>query len=228
MQARPGALFPPPMKLFQFPRWTDRLRPLLGLALVLTPVYLTVLFAYGASAENLNVGYEPEQPVPFSHALHAGELGLDCLYCHNTVEVADHAAIPPASTCMNCHERIRPESPKLAPVRAAAEGGLPVEWIKVHDLPEYVYFSHAPHVAAGVSCVECHGRVDWMERVRTVEPLSMSWCLDCHRAPEKHLRPRDLVTDLDWKPEGDPVELGRRLMAENGIHPRTDCSTCHR
>lgn len=216
------------MTLFQFPRWTDGFRPLLGIAAVLTPTYIVALFIYGASADTLQVGYAPEQPIPFSHALHAGKLGMDCRYCHSTVESADLAAIPPLATCMNCHKSIQTTSPLLAPLRAAWEGQEPLRWTKVHDLPEFAYFSHAPHLRAGVSCVDCHGRVDQMERVQTEKSLSMGWCLECHRNPEPFLRPREEVFNLGWTTEEDRNVLGAKLRKENGINPRTDCSTCHR
>jgi hypothetical protein len=170
----------------------------------------------------------PEQPVPYSHALHVGQLGMDCRYCHTTVETAAFAALPPTQTCMNCHLQIRAESPKLLAVRESHASGLPVRWVKVHDLPDYVYFDHSAHVARGVGCVECHGRVDRMEVVSQVEPMSMAWCLDCHRDPDRHLRPVEFVTRLDWVPPGDPAVLGRALREENNINPSTDCSTCHR
>jgi len=121
------------------------------------------------------VGYQPVQPVPYSHALHVGQLGIDCRYCHNTVEVAAQAAIPPTQTCMNCHAKIRAQSPKLLPVRESYATGMPVHWMRVHDLPDFVYFNHSAHVRRGVSCVECHGRVDKMEVVYQQEPLSMGW-----------------------------------------------------
>jgi hypothetical protein len=189
---------------------------------------LVVLIAYAFSAENLNVGYAPEQPIPFSHALHAGELEMDCRYCHSTVERGAMAAIPPTSTCMNCHKSIRTDSPALKPLFESAESGDPVEWIRVHDLPEFAYFNHSAHLSAGVSCVECHGRVDQMEVVRQEEPLSMGWCLECHREPETRLRPREFVTDLGWETDEDRFELGKMLMEKNNIHPRQDCTTCHR
>jgi hypothetical protein len=217
--------------LFVFPKWVDGLRPVLGLVfLVLGPAYTVFLVWYGLSPQTVAVGYQPEQPVPYSHALHAGELGMDCRYCHNTVETAAYAAIPPTRTCMNCHGKIRAESPKLLPVRESYSSGLPVPWIKVHDLPDYVYFDHSAHVARGVGCVECHGRVDKMEEVYQVEPLSMGWCLDCHRNPEPHLRPPEYVTAMDWAPQdGESREtLGRRLREQHDIDPSTDCSTCHR
>ena len=213
---------------FVFPKWVDDLRPLVGIVLGLAPVYIIVLVWFGLSPKTQNIGYSPEQPVPFSHAVHAGELGLDCRYCHNTVEITAHAAVPPTATCMGCHTAIKATSEKLEPVRASSESGMPVRWIRVHDLPDYVYFDHSAHLTAGVSCVECHGRVDRMERVHQVSELSMGWCLDCHRNPAPRLRPAELVTRLDWATEEDREALGARLMEENNINPRTDCSTCHR
>jgi len=214
---------------FVFPLWVDRLRPVLGVVLlVVLPAYLVLLVWYGFSPKTLAVGYAPAQPVPYSHALHAGEMGIDCRYCHNTVEVAAHAAVPPTQTCMNCHAKIRTQSEKLLLVRQSAASGMPVPWVRVHDLPDYVYFNHSAHVRRGVGCVECHGRVDKMDVVRQVAPLSMGWCLDCHRHPEPHLRPAALVTKMDWVPGEDPEALGRRLRETQRINPSTDCSTCHR
>ncbi len=216
------------MKLFVFPRWANKTRQLAGVALVVTPIYLIAFVWYGFSPKTTDVGYMPKQPVPYSHALHVGQLGLDCRYCHNTVEKAAHAAIPPTQTCMNCHQRIRTESPKLLPVRESYESGLPLQWIKVHDLPDYAYFNHSAHVTRGIGCVSCHGRVDQMVEVYQHEPLSMGWCLNCHRAPEANLRPPDQVTNMSWTAPGDPVEYGKQLAEQNNIDPPTDCSTCHR
>ena len=213
---------------FVFPKWTNLLRPVLAATLVLVPAYLVVLLAYGASPRTTNVGYRPVQPVPYSHALHAGQLGIDCRYCHNTVEVAAHAALPPTQTCMNCHARIRSTSPKLLPVRESYATGLPIPWVRVHDLPDYVYFNHSAHVRRGVGCVECHGRVDTMDVVTQVHRLSMGWCLDCHRHPEPHLRPPDMVTKMDWVAPEDPEVYGRKLRQANNINPSTQCWTCHR
>lgn len=168
------------------------------------------------------------QPVPYSHKLHAGDLGIDCRYCHSTVEVSNVAVVPAAETCMNCHARVKTDSPLLQPVRDSYASGRPVEWVRVHRLPDYVYFSHRAHLAAGVSCVSCHGRIDQMAEVKQVKPLTMAWCLECHRDPAPNIRPRELVTKLDWKPEGDPAALGRELIAKNDIHPPTNCSGCHR
>lgn len=191
-------------------------------------LYVTVTVTFGLSPKTLNVGYQPEQPVPYSHRLHVGELGLDCRYCHNTVERTAKAAIPPTQTCMNCHKMIRTKSEKLTPVFESYATGMPVPWVRVHDLPDYVFFNHSIHVDRGVPCVACHGRIDTMETVRQVKPLNMGWCLDCHRAPEKYLRPEAYVTKMDWVPEEDQLVLGRRLREENHINPSTDCITCHR
>ena len=214
--------------LFVFPKWVDDLRPVVGVLLGLVPLYIIILVWFGLSPKTQNIGYSPEQPVPFSHALHAGELGLDCRYCHNTVEYSSHAAIPPTMTCMGCHTAIKAESEKLDLIRSSSATGMPVPWIRVHDLPDYVYFNHSAHLTAGVSCVECHGRVDRMEQVHQVGELSMGWCLDCHRNPAGRLRPVELVTRLDWTTDEDREALGVRLMEQNHINPGTDCSTCHR
>jgi hypothetical protein len=216
------------MTPFVFPRWANKTRVLAGAVLGGAPVYLTFLIWYGASPRTTDVGYQPKQPVPYSHALHAGRLGIDCRYCHNTVEQAAHAAIPATATCMNCHERIWTNSDKLSPVRESAATDKPVEWLKVHDLPDYVYFNHSAHVTRGVGCVTCHGRIDEMEEVHQKEPLSMGWCLDCHRAPEQNLRPPEEVTNMTWKPPSDPIAFGKELREKNHLNPPTDCSTCHR
>jgi hypothetical protein len=196
-------------------------------------VYVLALMYYGFWPATRDVGYQPEQPVPYSHMLHAGEMGIDCRYCHNTVERTAAAAVPPTDTCMNCHELVRYGSEKLIPVLESHATGMPVQWVKVHDEPDFVYFNHGAHVTRGIGCVSCHDRVDKMDKVHQVELLSMGWCLRCHRHPEEHLRPVDRVTDMDWQPAGlDAVEdqptLGRRLAQDNNIHPSTDCSTCHR
>ncbi|MEE8452186.1 MAG: cytochrome c3 family protein [Thermoguttaceae bacterium] len=211
-----------------FPEWIDRTRPLMGALAAIVPLYLVGIVYYGGSPQTTDVGYAPVQPVPFSHALHAGDLGIDCRYCHNTVEIAADAAVPPTATCMNCHSMIATDSPKLLPVRESAASGLPVRWVRVHDLPDFVYFDHSAHVSRGVGCVSCHGRIDRMEVVYQAERLSMGWCLECHRHPEPHLRPPDAITDLDWTSAENPAVLGAGLREKNNINPSTDCSTCHR
>lgn len=231
------------MASFQLPPWVNRFIPLLVLGLLFVGAYTVAVGYYAYSPETLNVGYAPKQPVPFSHKLHAGELKMDCRYCHNTVEDAAHAAVPPTATCGNCHpgpdsEKIgvHQNSPLLAPVRESLETRDGIEWTKVHDLPDFVYFNHAAHVRSGVGCAECHGRVDKMEVVTQVEPLSMRWCLECHRNPNPRLRPPEEVTNMAWvHPEGvDPATYGaelRKSFAEvhgSEINPNTNCSTCHR
>ncbi len=211
-----------------FPAWIDRIKPLAGVGLFAGSLYVVAVLYYGGSPETWRVGYSPEQPVPFSHALHAGQLGMDCRYCHTTVENAAMAAIPPSATCMNCHKQIAPASRKLLVIRDTYASNASVPWIRVHDLPDYVYFNHSAHVTRGVSCVSCHGRVDQMQQVYQAKPLSMSWCLDCHRNPDPHLRPPEFVTDLDWVPEEDAAETGKRVREQLNINPLTSCSTCHR
>ncbi|MDQ3023664.1 MAG: cytochrome c family protein [bacterium] len=213
-----------------FPPWFDQLMLLVGLLVVGGLVYLTVFALYATSPKTTHVGYMPEQPVPYSHALHVGKLGLDCRYCHNTVEKAAFAAIPPTQTCMNCHSSVRTTSSKLEPVRASYSKGLPLEWVQVHDLPDFVYFNHSAHVGRddfGIGCVSCHGRVDQMETVHQVEFLSMGWCLECHRNPEEYLRPRSEVTNMLYE-VGNQKEIGQRLKDENSVRPPTDCYGCHR
>jgi hypothetical protein len=217
---------------FVFPKLANYLLPLLAVAVVGSALYVPVLLGFGAGPSALEVGYAPIQPVPFSHALHAGQLGVDCRYCHTSVDKAGHASVPPTQTCMNCHTSIKTESTLLAPVRESWASGKSVEWVKVHDLPDYAYFNHSAHINKGIGCVSCHGRVDQMDVVYQAEKLSMGWCLDCHRNPEKHLRPLGEVTNMAWiPPEGDQLAVGLKLKQEYGIRGEdymTSCSTCHR
>lgn len=186
------------------------------------------VLGYLLHPRQLDTGYAPIQPVPYSHKVHAGNLGMDCLYCHTSVEQAGFAAVPPAETCMNCHAVVKDKSPKLQLIRESYASGQPVAWVKVHRLPDYVYFNHQAHVVSGVSCVSCHGRVDQMIEVKQVQPLSMAWCLDCHRNPDPHLRPAEFVTNMSWRAEGDPAELGRQIRLAKNIQPPQQCSGCHR
>jgi len=215
---------------FVFPRWADDLTPLLAAVGLGLPVFFVFLVWYGGSPATTDVGYEPAQPVPYSHALHAGEMGIDCRYCHTTVELAAHAMVPPTQTCMNCHTNIRATSPKLVAVRESNATGMPVPWVRVHDLPDYVYFNHSAHVRRGVGCVECHDRVDKMDVVYQAKKLSMGWCLDCHRNPDAHLRPPELSTQMDWQPPAgvDRATYGRKIREQLRLNPSEDCSTCHR
>lgn len=173
-------------------------------------------------------GIAREQPVQFSHMHHAGELGIDCRYCHTTVERLAYAGMPPTQTCMNCHVEIWRDSPVLEPVRASWRTGESLGWIKVYDLPGYVYFNHSIHVAKGVGCSTCHGDVTKMNVLWQAPTLHMEWCLDCHRHPERYVRPPEHVFDMAWRPPADQLALGLQLIADYDIRPRTDCSACHR
>jgi menaquinone reductase, multiheme cytochrome c subunit len=208
-----------------FPEWTETLKKFVGLLALGAPVYLVALISYGVTPEAIRIGYQPDQPVPYSHALHAGELGMDCRYCHNTVERSAKAAVPPAATCMNCHTAIHAESEKLLPVRQAFAGGDPVKWVRVHDVPDYAYFNHSAHVGAGVGCESCHGRIDQMVKVFQAKPLTMGWCLECHRNPEPNLRRAENITKMGYTPA--PGEGAEVIKAKN-VHPPLNCSTCHR
>ena len=211
-----------------FPRWANKALVIATLMIVVGLVYLVAILLYLFAPGTQRLGYQPIQPVPYSHKQHAGLLGMDCRYCHNTVEVAAHAAVPPTQFCMNCHAHILPASELLLPVRESYATGLPVPWVRVHDLPNFVYFNHSAHVDRGVGCVECHGRVDKMDVVTQVAPLTMNWCLSCHRNPEPYLRPLDQVTTMDYVPAQDQAVLGAELRQRYNISPPTDCSTCHR
>lgn len=176
------------------------------------------------------VGVAKAQPVPFSHQQHVGELGLDCRYCHTSVETSNSAGIPPTDTCMGCHAQVAAESPDLELVRASVEEQQPLEWIRVHDLADYVYFNHAIHVTQGIGCETCHGRIDRMPVVAKAQNLQMDWCLACHRNPEQHIRPRDAVFTMGWQPPKEQSLLGPELVAEYEIMVKqlSDCSICHR
>ena len=168
------------------------------------------------------------QPVPFSHDHHVGHLGIDCRYCHTSVEKSGFAGIPPTATCMNCHSQIWKDSPMLEPVRASFRTGQPLHWNRVHDLADFVYFDHSVHVTRGVACVTCHGRVDKMPLMRRENTLQMEWCLNCHRHPERYVRPASELFNMTWEPPHDGGAQGRRLVQERGIQSLTNCSTCHR
>jgi hypothetical protein len=173
-------------------------------------------------------GVARDQPVPFSHQHHVGGMGVDCRYCHTAVETSSFAGIPPTATCMNCHSQIWSDSPTLEPVRASYRDDRSLLWTRVHDLPGFVYFDHSAHLANGIGCTTCHGRVDQMPLVFQEASLLMEWCLECHRQPERFVRPKSEVFDPAWEPPADQIEVGRRLVALYDIRPRTSCSTCHR
>src|SRR6202158_5681543 len=169
-----------------------------------------------------------EQPVPFSHEHHVGGLGIDCRYCHTSVENSSFANIPPTKTCMNCHSQIWNNAAMLEPVRESFRTDKSIRWIRVHDLPDYVYFNHSIHVAKGVGCTTCHGQVNKMPLMWQENTLQMSWCLDCHRHPEQYVRPRSEVFSVAWVPPQNQLEMGRKLVKEYKIQSLTSCSTCHR
>jgi hypothetical protein len=213
-----------------FPRWTNKIPLAIG---VLGPLALAGLIGgvwYYFSPKFTDVGYRPHQPVSFSHKLHAGDMGMDCRYCHNTVERAAHAAIPPAQTCMNCHSLVKTDSPKLKLVRDSYTTDEPIPWVRVHQLPDYAFFDHRPHLSAGVGCSSCHGRIDQMTIVEMAKPLSMGWCLDCHRDPEPNLRPRDQITNMAWDPEvdGKNYDAAKDPSRTRQVNPPEHCSGCHR
>lgn len=173
-------------------------------------------------------GEAREQPIPFSHAHHVGSMGLDCRYCHTSVENSDWAVIPPTKTCMNCHSQIWINSPTLQPVRESFYTNQSIKWTKVYDLPDYVYFNHSIHVKKGVGCETCHGRIDEQALTWQQPSLQMRWCLNCHRNPEQYLRPRDQVTTMGYEPSEPQAELGARLVKEYHVQKLDTCWTCHR
>ena len=168
------------------------------------------------------------QPIQFSHERHVAGNGIDCRYCHTSVEDSSFAGIPPTKTCMNCHSQIFANSSFLEPVRESFRSGRSIEWTRVHDLPDFAYFDHSIHVHKGIGCTTCHGQVDRMPLIWQNASLQMEWCLDCHRAPERYVRPRRDVFRVDYVPPANQLELGERLVAEYGIERLTSCSTCHR
>jgi Cytochrome c7 and related cytochrome c len=211
-----------------FPRSSNRLPALVALAAILGPVGAVGFVWYYFSPRFTDVGYRPIQPVPYSHKLHAGELQIDCRYCHASVETSAVANVPPTQVCMNCHRLILRNSEALAPIRQSEASGTPMRWIRVDNLPDYAYFNHRAHVRSGIGCVTCHGHVEEMEVVQQAQPLSMGWCLDCHRNPEPNLRPLSEITNMRWKPARDPKARERQLAGLRPVHPPVDCSGCHR
>ena len=191
--------------------------------------FLLWLFgAWSRSSWATQAGVAREQPVPFSHSHHVGEVGLECRYCHTSVETSGFANLPPTKTCMNCHSQIWNTSPTLEPVRESFRSDRSIAWTRVHDLPDFAYFDHSIHVNKGVGCETCHGRVDKMPLTWQKASLQMEWCLDCHRHPEQYVRPREAVFQMGYEPPVDQETLGRQLVKEYKIQSLTSCSTCHR
>jgi hypothetical protein len=205
-----------------------------GVGLGLSAALFAAGFYYYAYPDYTRVGYMPEQPIPFSHELHVGQLNMDCRYCHTNVEESPHATVPNSQTCMNCHNpekaHVKGQSPLLAPVRESWKSGQPVEWKRIHQVPGYVYFNHSVHIARGVSCVSCHGQINEMKVVYHAKQLSMGWCLNCHYHPEEAIRPKDQVTNMTWKPEAGKTqeEIGLDLKKAHGHNPPNQCGACHR
>jgi hypothetical protein len=223
-----------------FPRWTNTVARLTFTATLAVPALAVGgLIIWARTPFVTGERLEVMQPVQFDHRHHSWEEGIDCRYCHASAEVSPVAGIPPVSLCMGCHDQVWNKSPRLEPVRQAFFNGQPIPWAKVHDLPDFVYFDHSIHLAKGVGCVSCHGRVDQMPVVRQVAPLTMQWCLDCHRDPGPHLRPKSELTNMRWQPDeeatgsssegtGHPPAAadGKSSLAPSSA--RDACDTCHR
>jgi hypothetical protein len=212
-----------------FPKWTNQLplRILAGLAIAGTAA--TAGAWYYLTPKYTRVGYQPLQPVAFSHATHVDQIGIDCRYCHAGVEQSWYANVPSASTCLRCHNQVLATDSRLAPVRDAVRTDQPIAWVQVHKTPDYVYFNHAVHVNRGVSCVSCHGAVNRMTEIRHAEPLSMSFCLDCHRNPAPNLRPPAEVYNLEWSMDSRyQAAQGEKYVHDWKVMSSQTCSACHR
>jgi hypothetical protein len=227
-----------------FPRWSNLLPFQIAFCLGAVGTGVVLAIGYYATPKAQVVGYEPSQPIPFSHKIHVEQLGLDCRYCHSFVDVSGHSNVPSGNTCWNCHQHVQKESPKLEPLHRSMNvnyekyDGKPIEWVRVHKAPDYVYFDHSAHVNRGISCQSCHGDVNKMEVIYQAEPHSMGWCLECHRAPEKHLRPLEEVFNFNYgdadvakysKDAGvkTTLHLGAKLKEQFSVKPKTSCATCH-
>jgi hypothetical protein len=196
----------------------------IGIIVVLVATLATI----NRSSYVTEVGVARSQPVQFSHKHHVSDDGIDCRYCHTSVEESSFAGIPSTKICMSCHTQIWAESPILEPVRESFRTGKSLEWTRVHNLPGFVYFDHSIHVHKGVGCTTCHGRVDQMPLMWRENTLYMEWCLECHRNPEQFVRPREQVFNMDWQPPSDQIAIGQKLVQEYKIESLTSCSVCHR
>ncbi len=212
-----------------FPKWTNKLPGLVIAGALLVGTTVTAGVWYYFTPKYTRVGYQPKQPVAFSHAIHADQLGMDCRYCHNGVEKSWYSNIPSAGTCMNCHNQVLKDDPKLALVRESAATGKAIPWVQIHKTPDYVYFNHSVHVNRGVSCVKCHGEINKMDEVRHAKPLSMGFCLECHRNPEKQIRdPKDVYNlSLEISPENQE-KMGKQFVHDWKVNSSQNCSACHR
>lgn len=183
---------------------------------------------YNRSPYVTRVGQPIQQPVPFSHKHHVKDLGLDCRYCHTSVEKSAVAGLPPTKTCMNCHAQIWKDAPMLEPVRESFRSDRSIPWVRVHDLPDFVYFDHSVHVNHGIGCASCHGNVAEMPLMEKANTLHMTWCLQCHRHPDRNIRPQDKVFDVEWKPAPGAPDIGKELVKQYGVESQMDCDACHR
>ncbi len=213
-----------------FPKWTNNLPRNIIIGALLVGTAVTAGVTYYFTPKYTRVGYEPIQPVAFPHSVHVTQLGLDCRYCHNGVEKSWYSNIPATSVCMNCHNQVLKDDDRLAVVRESAASGRPIEWVQIHKLPDYAFFNHSVHVNRGVSCVECHGQINHMDEVYHAKPFSMTFCLDCHRDPAKHLRPLAEITHLDWTAPNKDAQLamGQKIVQDWHVQSLQNCSTCHR
>ena len=213
-----------------FPKWVNTIpiKVIVGIILIKTAVVLGV--TYYATPKYTRVGYQPTQPVAFSHALHSGQLEIDCRYCHTFVDRAAHSNVPTTQVCMTCHSMVRKNDPILAPVRDSYDSGEPIPWVRIHKTPDYVYFNHSVHVNRGISCMECHGSVHVMDVGQHSISLSMGFCLECHRNPEEYIRPPEEVYNLDWE-RPDTEEFNKEAVGfvhDWKVNPPQSCSGCHR
>ncbi len=216
-----------------FPKWVNKIPLIISIVIPVTLIGVVGFISYYFSPKFLNVGYQPNQPVLFSHQVHAGEMGIDCRYCHSTVEKAEFAALPPTATCMGCHNKVKAQSPRIALVKKSYENNEPIPWVSIYALPRYTHFPHNSHVNIGVSCVSCHGRVDEMDVVYQATPMNMGWCLECHRDPTPNLVPKNEVTNMIYTKPTNPIETKTTKTSEQipeghvAIQPPTYCSACH-
>ena len=212
-----------------FPEWSDSL---LRLCLLLAAVGIvavpTAMMLWVRTPWVTRQGEPVEQPLQFDHRHHVRDDGIDCLYCHYEATQSKYAGAPPTAVCMNCHGQVWQESARLAPVRASWLQRKPMSWLRVNQLPDFVYFDHSAHLSHGVGCMECHGRVDTMGQVHAAAPLTMQWCLDCHEDPAPHLRPASAITQMDWTPDRSRRAVGEEVARDLHVDPPLSCTGCHR
>ena len=224
-----------------FPKWTNEIPKIAPPVVLIIGAIATFAGWYWGGPKHTDVGYQPKQPIAYSHKLHAGDLGMDCRYCHTYVEQGPHAGVPPTQTCMNCHAHVKTDSAKLAPLRQSWATGKAIKWLRVHKIPDYAYFDHSAHMniaqgKAAVGCKTCHGRIDQMVTVSQVEPLSMGWCLECHRSIREEsgetfaawrIRPKNEITNMLWEPD-TKWETEAEKIRTTLRPPTVECSGCHR